>query len=74
MLPLKNLSNDPEQEYFSEGLTDELITRLASLEGLRVISHASVMQYKDSSKPLPAIARAQSADSRAGRRYSRFHR
>src|SRR4051812_44654378 len=38
VLPLKNLSSDPEQEYFSDGLTDELITRLASLQGLRVIS------------------------------------
>src|SRR5205814_1714857 len=38
VLPLKNLSSDAEQEYFSEGLTDELITRLASLQGLRVIS------------------------------------
>jgi DNA-binding winged helix-turn-helix (wHTH) protein len=45
VLPLKNLSSDPEQEYFSEGLTDELVTHLASLEGLRVISRASAMQY-----------------------------
>jgi TolB-like protein/Tfp pilus assembly protein PilF len=56
VLPLKNLSSDPEQEYFSEGLTDELITRLASLRGLRVISRTSVMQYKDSTKPLPQVA------------------
>jgi DNA-binding winged helix-turn-helix (wHTH) protein len=56
VLPLKNLSSDPEQEYFSEGLTDELVTHLASLEGLRVISRASAMQYKDSRKPLRTIA------------------
>lgn len=63
VLPLKNLSSDPEQEFFSEGLTDELITRLASLPGLRVISRTSAMQYKDSAKPLPAIARELNVDA-----------
>jgi TolB-like protein/Flp pilus assembly protein TadD len=63
VLPLKNLSSDPEQEYFSEGLTDELITRLASLQGLRVISHTSVVQYKDSRKPLPVIANELGVDA-----------
>ena len=63
VLPLKNLSSDPEQEYFSEGLTDELITRLASLPGLRVISRTSAMQYKDSGKPLPVIARELNVDA-----------
>jgi TolB-like protein/DNA-binding winged helix-turn-helix (wHTH) protein/Tfp pilus assembly protein PilF len=63
VLPLKNLSSDPEQEYFSEGLTEELITRLASLEGLRVISRTSVMQYKDSSKPLPVIGKELEVDA-----------
>ena len=63
VLPLKNLSSDPEQEYFSEGLTDELITRLASLEGLRVISHTSVAQYRDSRKSLPAIAKELRVDA-----------
>lgn len=63
VLPLKNLSSDPEQEYFSEGLTDELIARLASLEGLRVISHTSVKQYKDPRKPLPAIAKELNVDA-----------
>ena len=63
VLPLKNLSSDPEQEYFSEGFTDELITRLASLQGLRVISRTSVMQYKDSTKPLPQIARELGVDA-----------
>jgi TolB-like protein/DNA-binding winged helix-turn-helix (wHTH) protein len=63
VLPMKNLSSDPEQEYFSEGFTDELITRLASLQGLRVISRTSVMQYKDSTKPLPQIARELGVDA-----------
>jgi len=62
VLPLKNLSSDPEQEYFSEGLTDELIARLASLDGLRVISHTSVMQYKEARKPLPVIAKELNVD------------
>ncbi len=63
VLPLKNLSSDPEQEYFSEGLTDELTTRLASLQGLRIISRTSAMQYKDSRKPLPAIAKELNVDA-----------
>lgn len=42
VLPLHNLSADPEQEYFSEGMTDELITDVAKVSGLRVISHTSV--------------------------------
>ena len=63
VLPLRNLSNDPEQEYFSQGLTDELITRLASLQGLRVISATSAMQYKDTHKPLPQIAKELNVDA-----------
>ena len=63
VLPLRNLSTDPDQEFFSEGLTDELITRLASVEGLRVISRTSAMQYKDSSKPLPTIAKELNVDA-----------
>ena len=46
VLPLENLSHDPEQEYFAEGMTDELITDLAKISALRVISRTSVMQYK----------------------------
>lgn len=57
VLPLRNLSSDPEEKYFSEGLTDELITRLASLPGLRVISYTSALQYEDSHKPLSQIAK-----------------
>jgi len=57
VLPLANLSGDPAQEYFSDGMTDALITSLASWPGLRVISRQSVMRYKGSAKPLPDIAR-----------------
>jgi TolB-like protein/DNA-binding winged helix-turn-helix (wHTH) protein/Flp pilus assembly protein TadD len=63
VLPLKNLSSDPEQEFLAEGLTDELITRLASLQGLKVISRTSSMQYKDSKKPLPQIAKELNVDA-----------
>lgn len=57
VLPLRNLSNDPNQEYFSDGMTDELITDLAKAGGLRVISHTSVERYKGTKLPLPEIAR-----------------
>jgi TolB-like protein/Tfp pilus assembly protein PilF len=63
VLPLKNLSSDPEQEFLAEGLTDELITRLASLQGLKVISRTSSMQYKASKKPLPQIAKELNVDA-----------
>lgn len=63
VLPLKNLSSDPEQEYFSEGLTEELLTRIASLHQLRVISRTSVMQYKNSTKSLPQIAKELNVDA-----------
>lgn len=56
VLPLRNLSHDPEQEYFSEGMTDQLITDLARFGGLRVISHTSVNRYKDTNRSLPEIA------------------
>ena len=57
VLPLKNLSNDPEQEYFVEGMTDELITDLAQLPGLRVISRTSIMHYQNTPKTTPEIGR-----------------
>jgi TolB-like protein/DNA-binding winged helix-turn-helix (wHTH) protein/Tfp pilus assembly protein PilF len=63
VLPLRNLSNDPEQEYFSEGMTDELITDLAKFDGLRVISHTSVERYKQGTTPLPQIARELGVDA-----------
>jgi TolB-like protein/DNA-binding winged helix-turn-helix (wHTH) protein/Tfp pilus assembly protein PilF len=57
VLPLANLTGDPAQEYFSDGMTDALITNLASLPALRVISRQSVMRYKGSARALPEIAR-----------------
>jgi TolB-like protein/DNA-binding winged helix-turn-helix (wHTH) protein/Tfp pilus assembly protein PilF len=57
VLPLRNLSKDSDQEYFSEGMTDELITILAKQTGMRVISHTSVERYKDTKRALPEIAR-----------------
>jgi TolB-like protein/DNA-binding winged helix-turn-helix (wHTH) protein len=57
VLPLANLSSDPEQEYFSDGMTDALISQLAGIRSLRVISRQSVMQYKGSATPMPELAR-----------------
>jgi len=57
VLPLENLSHDPAQEYFADGMTDELITELGQISGLRVISRTSVMTYKGVRKSLPQIAR-----------------
>lgn len=62
VLPLANLSGDPSQEYFSDGMTDEMITSLAQNHSLRVISRTSVMQYKGVNKPLPEIAKALGVD------------
>ncbi len=57
VLPLDNLSGDPEQEFFADGMTEELIASLAQIGALRVISRTTVMRYKGSRKPLPEIAR-----------------
>ena len=57
MLPLENLSRDPEQEYFADGLTEALITKLARISALRVLSRTTAMHYKGVRKPLPEIAR-----------------
>ena len=62
VLPLRNLSADPTQEYFSEAMTDALITDLASIDSLKVISRTSSMQYKDTRKSLPEIAHELSVD------------
>lgn len=56
VLPLENLSGDSSQDYFADGMTDELITKLGQIRSLRVISRTSVMQYKGTRKPLPQIA------------------
>src|SRR6516162_9089869 len=62
VLPLANLSGDPEQEYFADGMTEELITDFARIGTLRVISRTSVMGYKGKNKPLPEIARELNVD------------
>jgi TolB-like protein/DNA-binding winged helix-turn-helix (wHTH) protein/Tfp pilus assembly protein PilF len=63
VLPLRNLSPDSEQEYFSDGMTDELITSLAKIPDLRVISHTSVERYKQTKQLLPGIARELGVDA-----------
>jgi TolB-like protein/Tfp pilus assembly protein PilF len=56
VLPLENLSGDPEQEYFADGMTEALITELSRIRALRVISRTSAMRYKSTDKSLPEIA------------------
>jgi eukaryotic-like serine/threonine-protein kinase len=63
VLPLQNLSDDPAQEYFADGMTEELITDLSQIGTLRVASHQSVQRYKKSDKPLPEIARELNVDA-----------
>ncbi len=62
VLPLDNLSGDPSQDYFADGMTDELITMLAKNSTLRIVSRTSVMQYKRAHRPLPEIARGLGVD------------
>ena len=62
VLPLDNLSGDPNEEYFAAGMTDELTTMLAKNSNLRVISRTSVMQYKGAQRHLPEIARELGVD------------
>jgi TolB-like protein/Tfp pilus assembly protein PilF len=63
VIPLQNLSGDPSQDYFADGMTEELITELSRIESLRVISHTSVMDYKGTRKHLPEIARELGVDA-----------
>jgi TolB-like protein/DNA-binding winged helix-turn-helix (wHTH) protein/Flp pilus assembly protein TadD len=63
VLPLVNLSGDPGQEYFSDGMTEALISNLAKISALRVISRTSAMHYKGTRKTLPEIARELNVDS-----------
>src|SRR4029079_17942215 len=63
VLPLENLSGDTSQEYFADGMTDELIATLGQISVLRVISRTSVMPYKRARKPLPLIARELNVDA-----------
>ena len=62
VLPLESLSGDASQDYFADGMTDELITDLGQISALRVISRTSVMSYKRVRKPLPQIARELNVD------------
>jgi len=62
VLPIENLSGDPKQEYFADGLTDELISDLARISSLRVISRTSAMRYKGVKKALPEIAQELHVD------------
>src|SRR5208337_2837511 len=63
VLPLANLSGDPEQEYFADGMTEELIATLGKLSALRVISRTSVMRYKKTDKSMPQIAKELNVDA-----------
>jgi serine/threonine protein kinase/tetratricopeptide (TPR) repeat protein len=56
VLPFQNLSPEAENAYFADGMTEDILTQLAKIRDLKVISHASVMQYKGTKKPIPAIA------------------
>ena len=63
VLPLANLSGDPEQDYFADGITEELITDLAQVKALRVISRTSVMRYKTNNESVPDIGRELKVDA-----------
>lgn len=63
VLPLENLSGDPQQEYFADGMTEVLITDLGKVSALRVISRTSVMRYKRTHKSMPEIARELNVDA-----------
>lgn len=63
VLPLQNFSGDPSQDYFADGITDELITMLAKNSTLRITSRTSVMQYKGAHRPIQEIARALNVDA-----------
>src|SRR5713226_7732833 len=63
VLPLDNLSGDTNQEYFADGMTDELITDLAKIGSIRVISRTSIMHYKRARRPLSEIARELNVDA-----------
>jgi len=62
VLPLENFSRDPEQEYFTDGMTEALTTNLAQISALRVISRTSALRYRGTSKPMPQIAHELGVD------------
>jgi len=63
VLPLQNLSRDPGQEYFSDGMTEAIIKELSQIKALRVISRTSAMRYKNTDKTIPQIARELGVDA-----------
>jgi TolB-like protein/Tfp pilus assembly protein PilF len=63
VLPLENLSGDPAQEFFADGMTEALISELAHIRALKVVSRTSVMTFKGTKQPLPEIARALGVDA-----------
>ncbi|HLQ64428.1 MAG TPA: tetratricopeptide repeat protein [bacterium] len=63
VLPLKNISGDPQQDYFMDGMTEALVTELGKISGLRVLSYQSVISYRQTAKPLPQIARELKVDA-----------
>jgi len=63
VLPLENLSRDPDQEYFANGMTEALITELAQIESLKVISRTSVVRYRETKEPLSQIAKELKVDA-----------
>ena len=63
VLPLQSLSDDPEQRYFSDGMSDALITHLAGIRALRVISRQSTIRLKKSNKPMPELGRELGVDA-----------
>ena len=74
VLPLENLSRDPEQDYFADGLTEALITNLAKISALRVVSRTTAMHYKGVHRPLPEIAREFGVDAVVEGTVQRFGR
>jgi TolB-like protein/DNA-binding winged helix-turn-helix (wHTH) protein/Flp pilus assembly protein TadD len=63
VLPLENLSGDPSQEYLADGMTEELIGRLANIRGLRVVSRTSAMHFKNTTLSMPEIAKTLGVDA-----------
>jgi serine/threonine protein kinase/tetratricopeptide (TPR) repeat protein len=63
VLPLENLSGDPQQQYFADGMTEELTTELSQVSSLRVVSRTSAMRYKQTQKSVPEIARELNVDA-----------
>jgi TolB-like protein len=63
VLPLQNLSGDPSQEYLADGMTEELIGRLANIHGMRVISRTSAMHFKNTQLSVPEIAKTLGVDA-----------